>query len=184
MKIIKEITGDIVGQIFKMGCDGLIDFCPDHAPGLILEIGNQTLPALRTMQSTSGHYLWQAALRGPEKFAGFRVERVSGDAFRFVQKEWITIDGPYDAQLGQIVRDRLSGLQGTAVSRCEYITGCTQIGVAPDGLGSDGSPRPWQYFDWQRLEVSLMHQNKWADVRASEATAQSNGPDEHPTGKY
>lgn len=99
-------------------------------------------------------------------------------------RNWRPLSGPFEIQLGQTVRDRLSGLVGTAASRIEYLTGCTQVGVAPAGLKDDGDTKDWRYFDWQRLEVDANAPNQWADVLASEATTQRNGAGEPPRGKY
>ena len=53
--------------------------------------------------------------------------------------------------LGNTVRDVITGFAGIAMSRIEYLTGCTQIGVCPR-IGADGKPIEWHYFDLQRLE--------------------------------
>lgn len=55
-------------------------------------------------------------------------------------------------QLGEKVRDRLTGFEGRATSRVEYITGCVQYGVLPMAKG-DGSYPDAVYIDEQRLEV-------------------------------
>lgn len=89
-----------------------------------------------------------------------------------------------DIELGQTVRDRLSGLVGIAVCRVEYLTGCTQVGIAQQGLTSEGKTKEWHYFDWQRIEVDRTNPNSWKDVRASEPTRQSNGAGEPPRGRY
>ncbi len=53
-------------------------------------------------------------------------------------------------QLGQRVRDRISGFEGTVTGRAEYLTGCTQCVVVPD-VAADGSHREAHWFDEQRL---------------------------------
>lgn len=100
------------------------------------------------------------------------------------QNTFRKLTSPFDVALGQIVRDRLSGLTGTAGARVEYLTGCTQIAVAPEGLTSNGDTKDWRYFDWQRLEVLEGSGKEWQDVRQSEATQQRNGAGEPPRGKY
>lgn len=99
-------------------------------------------------------------------------------------RNWQPMRNADDVKLGQTVRDRLSGLVGTAVSRVEYLTGCTQLAVAQEGLTADGKTKEWHYFDWQRLEVDIAAENPWADVRASQPTQQRNGAGEPPRGKY
>lgn len=86
-------------------------------------------------------------------------------------------------ELGMTVRDRLTGMEGIAASRVEYLTGCTQYAVSQPGLTSEGKAKPWDYFDWQRLEYAADAPNEWADVRTSEATRLANGAGEAPQGK-
>ena len=54
-------------------------------------------------------------------------------------------------KLGSQVLDIISGIEGIATSRVEYITGCTQYGVTPPA--KDGKPSDACYFDEQRLRV-------------------------------
>ena len=46
---------------------------------------------------------------------------------------------PNRIKLGTIVQDRVTGLQGVAVCRTEYLTGCTRVGVQPKGTQKDGA---------------------------------------------
>jgi hypothetical protein len=55
-------------------------------------------------------------------------------------------------ELGCRVRDRISGFEGIASGRADYLTGCTQYAVAAKGL-HEGKPVAWQWFDELRLEV-------------------------------
>ncbi len=55
-------------------------------------------------------------------------------------------------KLGQKVKDIITGFEGIAVSRVEYLTGCAQIGVTPS-VGNDGKIPDTQYFDHTRLVV-------------------------------
>lgn len=55
-------------------------------------------------------------------------------------------------KLGQRVRDVVTGLEGIATARVEFLTGCAQYGVAP-GLDKDGKVMDTQYFDWTRLRI-------------------------------
>ncbi len=56
-------------------------------------------------------------------------------------------------ELGTRLRDTVTGFEGVAVARVEYINGCTQFGLAPPV--SEGKVLPVEYFDWQRLEPVL-----------------------------
>jgi hypothetical protein len=54
--------------------------------------------------------------------------------------------------LGAKVRDQLTGFEGIATSRCEYITGCVQYGVLPQ-VKADGGYPDVIYIDDQRLQI-------------------------------
>lgn len=54
--------------------------------------------------------------------------------------------------LGTPVRDVITKFSGIAVSRIEYLTGCTQMGVTPEA--KDGKINDTQYFDCDRLEIT------------------------------
>lgn len=53
-------------------------------------------------------------------------------------------------KLGNKVRDKVTGFEGIATGRVEYLTGCTQIGITPPA--KDGEVKATQYFDAERLE--------------------------------
>ena len=52
-------------------------------------------------------------------------------------------------KLGDKVQDSISGFEGVAVSRTEYLYGCVRVGV-------EGKKKPGEsyYFDEQRLTVT------------------------------
>lgn len=96
--------------------------------------------------------------------------------------EWRRPADQFEIKLGQTVRDRLTGLEGVAGARIEYLTGCTQYAVVQNGLKADGDTKDWRYFDWQRLEYAANIANEWAE--ASAATQRGDGAGEPPQGKY
>lgn len=53
--------------------------------------------------------------------------------------------------LGTKVKDRITGFEGIATSRTEFLYGCVRVYVEPESL-HDGKPIEGQYFDEQRLE--------------------------------
>jgi hypothetical protein len=55
-------------------------------------------------------------------------------------------------ELGSKVRDQVSGFEGIATSRCEFINGCIQYGIRPT-VGADGKIPDTQYLDEQHLVV-------------------------------
>lgn len=52
-------------------------------------------------------------------------------------------------ELGKKYRDNISGFEGVATARFEYLTGC--IRYCLESGGKDGKPEEW-IFDEQRLE--------------------------------
>lgn len=55
-------------------------------------------------------------------------------------------------KLGDKLRDRLTGFEGIAVARIEYLNGCVQYELAPAALKEDGGRHKAEWFDVQRLE--------------------------------
>lgn len=55
-------------------------------------------------------------------------------------------------ELGTKVRDRVSGVQGIAVARTEWLNGCTRVTVQPQEL-KDGQPVETTTVDEPQLEV-------------------------------
>jgi hypothetical protein len=53
--------------------------------------------------------------------------------------------------LGKKFKDRVTGFEGVATGFCTYITGCSQVLLAPE-ISADGSLRDSPWFDQQRLE--------------------------------
>lgn len=56
-------------------------------------------------------------------------------------------------QLGQRVRDRITGFQGIAESRHEYLNGCVRYGIQPEGLDKDDKMKEVKVIDEPQLEV-------------------------------
>ena len=54
------------------------------------------------------------------------------------------------AEIGATYRDKITGFAGVATGRCEYISGCTQVLLAPKA--KDNKFEEEQWFDEQRLE--------------------------------
>jgi len=54
-------------------------------------------------------------------------------------------------KVGQQVRDVVTGFEGIATSKVEYINGCTQFGVQPKAV--DGKFPEAVYLDHQRLQL-------------------------------
>lgn len=54
-------------------------------------------------------------------------------------------------ELGQKVKDRITGFEGVVTGRCNYISGCDQALVTPP-VDKDGKHVDAHWFDIQRLE--------------------------------
>ncbi len=52
--------------------------------------------------------------------------------------------------LGEIVKDKVTGLEGPIVSRGDHISGCSTYGIQPSTL-KDGLPLAVKWFDEPRL---------------------------------
>jgi len=62
----------------------------------------------------------------------------------------VNINMKKEMNLGDVVRDIITGFEGIITSKCDYITGCTHFGIAPTEL-KDGRPQDSYYLDEQRL---------------------------------
>ncbi|MCK5558785.1 MAG: hypothetical protein KAJ01_10415 [Candidatus Hydrogenedentes bacterium] len=54
-------------------------------------------------------------------------------------------------KLGDKVKDRISGFEGVAIGRAEYLYGCVQILVQPESLQESGQPTASRWVDEQRF---------------------------------
>jgi len=57
-----------------------------------------------------------------------------------------------ELKLGVKAKDIVTGFEGIAVAKVEYLTGCTQYGVTPPAV--DGKVQSTEYFDYKRLVVT------------------------------
>jgi len=78
--------------------------------------------------------------------------------------------------LGDKVRDPLSGFEGVAISSHNYLHGCTRINVQPV-VDKDGKLPDTQTFDEPQLEVVTPEVVKADPVAPSRRTG---GPDKYP----
>ncbi len=63
-------------------------------------------------------------------------------------------------KLGEMVKDTLTGLEGMATSKIEYLYGCVRVGVEPKELKDDGTTVDVIFFDEQRLEPTERKKTK------------------------
>jgi hypothetical protein len=60
-------------------------------------------------------------------------------------------------ELGDEVRDLVTGVQGIATAKIDYLVGCRHIGITLTSLNDDGVPFPVQWVDEPQLEVVKRH---------------------------
>lgn len=72
-----------------------------------------------------------------------------------------------NVQLGSVVRDRITGFEGIAFGRHEYLTGCNKVTVQPQSPDKDGAPRKPEWFDEQTLDVLKPPKGGLVDVEES-----------------
>lgn len=59
--------------------------------------------------------------------------------------------------LGQELKDQVTGYQGVCMVRAEYFTGCRHYGVLSHELNKDGEERAWNWLDESRWEAVDIH---------------------------
>lgn len=53
-------------------------------------------------------------------------------------------------ELGEVLKDKITGYQGVVMVRSEYFTGCTTYGLCSQTL-KEGIPMEWEWIDGTRL---------------------------------
>lgn len=71
-------------------------------------------------------------------------------------------------ELGDLVRDTISGFKGIAVGRTKWLFGCDRITIHPQGITKDGKTFDTQSFNEPQLEV--IKKSKKKDVPANHTT--------------
>ncbi len=77
--------------------------------------------------------------------------------------------------LGDKVKDKVSGFTGIATARHEYLNGCVRISVDPDKLGKEGAKGEGHVFDEPQLEIV-----KRAKVIVAQPAKPPGGPRNDP----
>jgi hypothetical protein len=73
--------------------------------------------------------------------------------------------------LGNRVKDSITGFEGIATARIEYLTGCAQIAVTPKMVPSPELPNTTEYFDEHRLTGEKLMEV----VKTESANKRANG---------
>lgn len=79
-------------------------------------------------------------------------------------------------KLGSRVRDAITGFEGIAIARTEWIYGCSRIGVEATKLDEKGKPADAQWFDEQRIELV----KEQAPPLSAQSDAPTGGPRSDP----
>ncbi len=58
-----------------------------------------------------------------------------------------------EIELGNKVKDKITGFTGIAVSKVEYLHDNISFYVLPSTLDTDGKYPEGKYIDWQRLDI-------------------------------
>jgi len=91
-------------------------------------------------------------------------------------KRKITLD-PNNLVLGREMTDEITGFTGIAISKIEYLTGCTQY-CLKGKVNKEGKVPEGEWFDWQRLTVTGPGVIETVEKRVSEdeSGAGNGGP--------
>lgn len=85
-----------------------------------------------------------------------------------INKELVMTD---KIKLGMLIRDRVSGFKGIAVSRHYYLAGCTRITIQPK-IDKEGKLPPVETFD--ELNLEIIEQSK---INHPEEAYNTGGPE-------
>jgi hypothetical protein len=80
------------------------------------------------------------------------------------------------ANLGDRVKDRISGFTGIVTGKAHYLYGCTQCSIKPQGL-HNGAPIDADWFDEPQLEV--LEENALAPAEEDAGGPARNTPRGH-----
>ena len=81
-------------------------------------------------------------------------------------------------KLGSRVKDAITGFEGIAVGRADYLYGCARISIQTATL-KDGKPIDMEWFDEQRVEVLA----EMPVTVSKDSSATSGGPQADPDGR-
>lgn len=79
-------------------------------------------------------------------------------------------------KLGDKVRDNITGFQGIAIARTQWLHGCDRITIQPDKLDKDGKPLDNYTVDEQQVELVQSREPKVSP----QAGARPGGPRRDP----
>lgn len=65
----------------------------------------------------------------------------------------VRAEKPVKVNLGDEVKETITGLVGIVIGRTEWLYGCVRVTIQPKGLNKDGKPYDSQTFDEPALTV-------------------------------
>lgn len=80
--------------------------------------------------------------------------------------------------LGSKVKDSVTGLEGIAIARTQWLHGCVRISIQPQGLDDKGAPKPSHTFD--EAQVETVEEKAVASTSAAAAEKARGGPIPEP----
>ncbi len=83
-----------------------------------------------------------------------------------------------EINLGDKVKDALTGFTGIAVGYTEWLYGCVRIAIESEKLDKDGKPQDELWFDKQRV---VLVKTKRASKAKQVSKAISGGPQSDPS---
>lgn len=82
-------------------------------------------------------------------------------------------------ELGDEVKDLVSGFKGIAVARTEFLNGCVRLSIAPP-IDSDGKHVDERWFDQEQIDLIQRGKVKRKPAEPQIKTTGGDRPD-HPT---
>ena len=82
-------------------------------------------------------------------------------------------------ELGEVLKDVVTGYTGVCMGRTEYLTGCSHYGLLSQKLKDDGTPRDYEWFDEQRLCITgkVVKINRIIITEMGSKTKYGSGPE-------
>jgi len=81
--------------------------------------------------------------------------------------------------LGDEVKDKITGYKGVIRARSQYLTGCNTYGIQSQKLTKEGAPQDWKWFDEDQL--SLLTTQKVTFRKEVRRTGGPQSTDQYPS---
>lgn len=81
-------------------------------------------------------------------------------------------------ELGDELKDVITGFKGIVRGRSQYLTGCNSYGIQSQKLSENGNPQEWKWFDEDQL--TRVKKEKIVLNEKARETGGPNSPDQYP----